>query len=647
MQRSDVNTSGSGRSRTSQETGHHMGSSELAARLSASGRMLGVNVTVTEDEEWHAVGGSEPSVRIGLGFYQSRGHGEAEAVALALLEVWSTLRLARVMPERVRRARAIARLRPELVPLVAAVERLLAGGELLTVMPGFRPALAAAIHREIPRDLSEWPRHLQWVGALQLQGLAPTEPSYVDGAVKAELEALRPETLRRLMQPRVRRPALDQFERALGALVPQYLRLLEIDVQSVGLATSGSAPTDDESGEQLDDESLSAGQTGGEGEESAGESGETESEPPQDDAEAARSGEGRESAEGSDLFAAEQAAFVREILPTPMPTQGALIDAILDDLSDMEASNSSDTTESAATVGHGATTATGLGAYRARADSLESFIVRMRNVWQMVVSERVSRRPQFSRVAMSEGEMLDADSLARTVSEVHAGVTRPRAFRRRLPAAKTAENPGATDYVLLIDRSGSMQGRAAEQAADAVIIMLEALAGAARDIAHTEQQLGIELDLGIRTSLIVFDAEAVVLKPLAAALDDESRLRLDAVIRSPGGATNDGAALRAAAEQLGIVRGAESHLASNVDGVSRKRVVIFVSDGGSNDPVHAAAWLSRLRSAGVSVWGIGLGSIDVERRFAPTSVQLDDPARLAAEIQGIIEREAPRYGLSS
>src|SRR5690606_19736679 len=100
---------------------------------------------------------------------------------------------------------------------------------------------------------------------------------------------------------------------------------------------------------------------------------------------------------------------------------------------------------------------------------------------------------------------------------------RPAAFLQREIRPRRRRRAGSTDYVLLVDRSASMQGRIAEAAADAALIMLEALAGVERDFAHAEQRVGIDLDLDIRTALVVFDAEPLVVKPLSHGLDDEVR----------------------------------------------------------------------------------------------------------------------------
>ncbi|MBN9612914.1 MAG: VWA domain-containing protein, partial [Actinobacteria bacterium] len=227
------------------------------------------------------------------------------------------------------------------------------------------------------------------------------------------------------------------------------------------------------------------------------------------------------------------------------------------------------------------------------------------------------------------------------VTEALSGVARPSAYRRREERPRRTRDAGSTDYVLLIDRSASMSGPVAEAAADAALIMLEALAGVQRDVAHAEARAGTGLELDLRTALIVFDAEARVVKPLSGSMDDHVRRVLHAEIRSPRGATNDAAALAAASAELGIARGIRGGSAQAPDGLARRRIVILLSDGGTNDPIAAAHRLRELRAAGVRVHGIGLGSDEILQRYAPTSRRIDDPRGIAEALQQLVQDELP------
>lgn len=616
----------------------------LRERLHDAARLLGVALVVTDDAEWQVEGSS---VRVGVGYYAQRGHGAEETLALAMVDLWASARAARVAPVRMRRRITLAQQHSELEPLLVMIDRLLAAGELLVAMPGLRGGIEAATRRTVQEDLQEWPRHLQWLGAVLCEGLTTSPQPQVAPEVQAELAALHElggqtfDAVRRIMAPDPSRSQLQRFERALALLLPAYERLLHIDHTRTGLSDSGSQQTGSLDDDGIEGDPFGAGGDGdqeepeGAAEHSSATSGETE--------DAARPGTDRDIAEGADLFAAEQAGFIAQILPTPMPARGAMVAELMQQTVTATAErHSADnaTEQSAGASGHRITTPHALVKYHERVAIHSDAITRMRGVWQRVISERIDLRPKLLRQAMPEGEILDSERLATTVAEALAGVSRPPAYRQRAPQPKLTNSAGSTDYVLIIDRSGSMQG-AADAAADAALVMLEALAGVARDIEHAERQAGIELRLGIRTALIVFDAEPVVVKPLAGALSDTARQALHAEVRSARGDTNDAAALREAAEQLGVTpsRGAAHNLIEASDGIERKRVVIMLSDGDSNDEAAAANELATLRRAGVHVYGIGIGGDELLRRFAPDSRRLDDVRLIPQVVEQLITRE--------
>lgn len=594
----------------------------LRARFAAAGRLLGVRLVVDDGEEWWI---ADDSVGVGLGTFTSRGHPDDEAEALALLELWGSVREAKLEPVRVRRRRSIAEARPELEPLLLVIDRLQAATGLLAAMPGLRGPVAAATARGVPSDLRSWPRHLQWVAMILIASLAPERRLRVGDDVRAEAERTfgtrlaggAARLLRLALAPEPGRTSLQRFERALALTLAPYRRLLAEDAEDRGLAAPGAhADPDADPSEEGAPESGA----GEDASESAGEEDQQASDDAADD-----------DAPLGDLVASEQSAFIDRVLATPLPAQGELVGAMLD----ASATAEQEAGDAERRMGGTGRDAVALADYRRRSAERADAIARMREVWQRVLAERVALARAADRRASAEGEELHPDALARAVADVHAGVPRPEAFRRRQGRPQRSHEPGCTDYVLAIDRSGSMWGRPAAAAADAAIIMLEGLAGAQRDIERAEQELGAPLDLGIRTALIAFDASATLVKPLAGALSDDARRALHAEILHPAGGTNDAAALRLASEQLGVAAAPE---APARDGVERRRIVILVSDGDSNDPAASLAELRALRGAGVEVFGIGIGSDEQVRRFAPASVGIADPAELPEAVRSLVER---------
>lgn len=640
---------------------HARGESGVRGAVSAAAAIVGVPVELHEGQGWWVRDGV---AHVGLGRVAHEGLAGDEAVASVLLLLWESVREARVAPARRRRRLALGESRPTSEPLLAAIDRMLAASELLAAMPSLRLPLSRVLLGGSTTAPGELPRHLQWVVsvldtvALRWGTGTATSPSYVDSLVPEVRDELARLTrldgdgvgdrgggtagsaLMLALSPDPRRSPMRRFERAYGLLAPAYDRLLALDLGGRG-PQDGRGNNDAHDGDGADAAGFDAGgagagddaSEGGDGRDAAGD-GETE---------AARAGDSREGAEGADLFAAEQAGFVATVLSTPLPAAGAWVAGL--DLPDAVASEDPDEPrdrpQEPGALGGGSGGLAALADYRERVLAHATSIDRVRDVWRQIVSERVREHRTFSRVPEADGDMLDRRALVRIVAEVTAGVERPRAFLTRQRRTRRDRHEGSTDYVLLIDRSASMQGAPAKAAATAALIMLEALAGVERDIAEEERALGIDLELSLRTALIVFDSTHHVVKSLAGAFDDRARRTLDAAIHSPQGSTNDAAALRAAAQEFGIAgagaAGAtRSGRAAASDGLARRRVAILVSDGGTNDAAAAAAELARLRNAGVTVFGIGIRTDDLAARFAPDGIRLDSAAELPAVLGRLV-----------
>lgn len=614
---------------------------EFAADLHSLGVVLGIALTVDEHDEWWV--DERGGVHVGLAWYLQRGHGRREAVALAALQLWEGPRDAVRAPELVLRSRALERARPELAPLIGAVRRAQAMGELLAVMPGLRAHLYAAVLRSLPSDLSVLPRHLQWA-SLVLQTALPqsvagaVEDASVAGEWHAMLEigAGEMHPLMRVLAPNRNIAPLRRFERALALLLPAYERLLAQDIaereptmHATVLGGSDRADLSLRSEDQLGSDDF-APEISDDGQREDTDSNDRDGDP--DGADDTRT---TGAPDPEHLFASAHDEFAQTVLSTPIADASSLFDATRagDELRDDGQLEPSD----AGGRGSGAAAADAvLTDYRASAERLAGAIDAVRALWASILSERVAPRRAQSRRALPEGDELAPEQFAHVVAETLAGVTGPAAFRRRIARPRLTRSAGSTDYVLMVDRSASMIGASSDAAADAALVMVEALAAAERDIAHAERGAGIDLELDIRSCLIVFAADATVIKPLSHGLDDAARRSLYAEVRMPSGSTNDAAALRAAAEQLGI-GGAPA--AAEVDGLRRRRVAILVGDGGTNDALAAERELHALRAAGVSVHAVGVGTDDLAVRYAPQGVSIADARQLPAALARIIEHE--------
>jgi len=262
--------------------------------------------------------------------------------------------------------------------------------------------------------------------------------------------------------------------------------------------------------------------------------------------------------------------------------------------------------------------------YRAAIERDLGSIDEMRATYASVIETQIALRRGVSRAAYREGDVIDLDRLPQTIADVQAGVSEPLAYNRYEQVRGHAEYIGRTDYLFAFDCSRSMLGDEKHvAAARAALIALEGLAAIERDIAEAERQNTMNLELDVRTGLYTFRTSATCLKQLGPGLSDRERLSVRSSLLSPRGTTADDLALRA------------------IDEVKRepgrRRIVIVITDGESNEPSATNREIRKLRRAGDLVFGIGIGPEAVIDLYAPNATRIIDPADLPAAVRSLIE----------
>lgn len=261
-------------------------------------------------------------------------------------------------------------------------------------------------------------------------------------------------------------------------------------------------------------------------------------------------------------------------------------------------------------------------------DEIQRFhkqITQMRTVFQSVLNEVVASRRGLSRHSRQDGDILDPNRLAQTITDIKSGIA-PEAFRRYETVRGRTELNCKTDYFFVFDCSGSMGGEPAQAAASCAVIILEGLAGMERDIRQLEEQQNIDLsDLSVRTSLYTFGDTAVCHKPLSSSLHDKQRLdTYTAITAADMGNTADYLALQ--------------EIAALPHDQDRQRIIVVVTDGISNDPGTARAAVSQLRrDQNTVVYGVSIGSDAAEQLYAPNAKLINDPKDLPNVLQSFIE----------
>jgi hypothetical protein len=237
--------------------------------------------------------------------------------------------------------------------------------------------------------------------------------------------------------------------------------------------------------------------------------------------------------------------------------------------------------------------------YTRRRDQLSEPIDEMAEFFRSIVSER-SKHVRLLSGPRAEGQILDPATLAQAYADVQADNLRPLAYQEFESHEREREASGKFDIYLVLDGSGSVQSSGmAPHIADAALLTLEGLDIFAEQIVEEERTTDLDLDLDVRSAAYVFGTEAVCVKPLSPRISRKERLDAYHMVQTDQGSTGDYKALQAIDQEI-------TTEARQGDG--RKRIIFFVADGGSDDPEILQASLSSLRSKGVIVVPIGIGS---------------------------------------
>jgi hypothetical protein len=267
--------------------------------------------------------------------------------------------------------------------------------------------------------------------------------------------------------------------------------------------------------------------------------------------------------------------------------------------------------------------------YDAEIERWRGVIDEMRGVYASIITDRIAEKRVLSRKPQIEGAVLHPDRLAQTIIDLRSDIGQPEAFRDYQRERAPGQSIGETDYIFLLDVSGSMQqdGKS-EAAATSTVIVLEGLAALQRDVEAAERETGLDLELDIRTAIYAFGEESTCLKPLSKTLSNKERLDSYAAVSQPDdGYTRDYLALE---EVLQLLQDKD-----------RRQIVIAVSDGGSNGAPdarsRARSAIEQLRKNGAYAYGISIGSDEAEQLYRPTAKMLEDPSKLPETIASFLE----------
>lgn len=239
--------------------------------------------------------------------------------------------------------------------------------------------------------------------------------------------------------------------------------------------------------------------------------------------------------------------------------------------------------------------------YRREYKEVAPLVGELRDVFKEIISRRLKERWRIAPQLKKEGEELEESVLAESYAESAAG-GEPRAFREIERRRREEEDGyGRLDMTLVADLSGSMEAVKLDLERKSAILFLEALADFEKEIKEAELESGLSLGMEVRSEARAFgNFGDVEIKPLSPVLSEQARIGIWKKLRHADGGTPDYLSLEA------ILKSITPQYEKELKEKTRRKVVVVLSDGSSEDAERVQKALSALRSKSVVVLGLGM-----------------------------------------
>ncbi len=271
--------------------------------------------------------------------------------------------------------------------------------------------------------------------------------------------------------------------------------------------------------------------------------------------------------------------------------------------------------------------------YRNEYKEIAPLIAELREVFKQVVTRRLQRRWKVRPQLQREGEEIEGGAVAEAYIESKSG-GEPRAFREVERKQREEEGYGALDMTLINDLSGSMnEGSKLEMDRKSKLLFLESLADFQKEIEAAEYESGMPVGLGVRTETRAFgdfgDAE---LKKLSPDLSEKDRIAIWKKMHKAGGGTPDYLSLEEILKAL--TPEDERQLREKI----RRKVIVVLSDGDSENAERVQKNLKALREKGVIILGLGMteSGTAVKETYKPDAEVIIDIDKLPQAVQKVI-----------
>lgn len=240
--------------------------------------------------------------------------------------------------------------------------------------------------------------------------------------------------------------------------------------------------------------------------------------------------------------------------------------------------------------------------------TIEPYIEPLREIFRRIVEQR--RIPLRRLVPLrEEGVMIDPGLIVQTYLDIKAGIENPKTMRDFEGRFIDANIPGSFVVRLVADQSGSMSldGKDIAQRKSAILVM-EALKEFSDVLDSKRAELSVDLE--IQSELSSFGAPSRtgirVYKPFSKELSEKQRIEFFKGLQRNDGGTNDFDALARIEEDIKKHIVYDPQYGADLKSGKRREIAIVLSDGDSGGIRQAQRRIQNLRNLGVKVVGLGM-----------------------------------------
>lgn len=268
---------------------------------------------------------------------------------------------------------------------------------------------------------------------------------------------------------------------------------------------------------------------------------------------------------------------------------------------------------------------------------IEKFIEPLRQVFRRIIEQR--KIPVRHLAALKEeGVMIDPGLVAQTFMDIRAGIPNPKTMKDFEGHLIDENIPGKFSVRLVADQSSSMGGEKAVAQRRAAIVVMESLKEFSSFL--DEQRAGLSIDLDVQTELRSFGVEAgtKLYKPLSEELTEKQRVEYFKGLMETKGGTNDYDTLAEVETDVRARIASDANYAAELKSGKRREIVIVLSDGDSGNVAQAKSRIKNLRDLGVKVVGLGMtgASQGIVNTYAPDGRVCYDVSNLPKTLEEML-----------